>query len=321
MARSANLEIMIRAATKAARSARPRLRRGRAAAGIDQGPGRLRLGGRPPAEHVIKEELKRGRPDYGFVMEESGIEIGRSPHNRWIVDPLDGTTNFLHGLPHWAISIALEQHGEMTVRHRLRPLAQRAVQRRAGPRRLCQRPAAAGVQAQRHAHGADRLRPADPELEGPRARLHPPDGEGRRRMRRPAPAGRRPRSTWPMSPPAARTATGSTAPRSGTSPPACCWCARPAAAIGRLEGDEELFAEGTVVAGNPDIYDKLRATCSKRQRRSPSRQWSARMREPIANGRPSLVGWRARLDRAGPRRRRLVRRRRVRRVAARRRAS
>jgi myo-inositol-1(or 4)-monophosphatase len=65
------------------------------------------------AEEVIRAELKRARPDYGFLMEESGEERGRDPQHRWIVDPLDGTTNFLHGIPLFGISIALERQGRV----------------------------------------------------------------------------------------------------------------------------------------------------------------------------------------------------------------
>ncbi len=62
------------------------------------------------AEKALREELARARPDFGFLMEESGASEGRDPRRRWVVDPLDGTTNFLHGLPHWAISIAVEEN-------------------------------------------------------------------------------------------------------------------------------------------------------------------------------------------------------------------
>jgi len=61
------------------------------------------------AEQTIFEALSAARPKYGFVMEERGEIEGADNSNRWIVDPLDGTTNFLHGLPHFAISIALER--------------------------------------------------------------------------------------------------------------------------------------------------------------------------------------------------------------------
>ncbi len=61
------------------------------------------------AEEMLREELNRARPGYAFVMEESGPSGADNWAWRWIVDPLDGTTNFLHGIPHWAISIGLEK--------------------------------------------------------------------------------------------------------------------------------------------------------------------------------------------------------------------
>ena len=66
------------------------------------------------AEKIIYEELKKARPAYGFLMEERGAgdSTGKEEY-RWIVDPLDGTTNFLHAIPHWNISIALEHKGEI----------------------------------------------------------------------------------------------------------------------------------------------------------------------------------------------------------------
>jgi len=64
------------------------------------------------SEKILFEELSRARPNYGFLMEESGAHEGSDTSNRWIVDPLDGTLNFLHGIPHFAISIGLERDGE-----------------------------------------------------------------------------------------------------------------------------------------------------------------------------------------------------------------
>ncbi|EHH67609.1 inositol monophosphatase family protein [Gluconobacter morbifer] len=61
------------------------------------------------AETTIREELARARPGYAFLMEETGASGGDNWTWRWIVDPLDGTTNFLHGIPHWAISIGLQR--------------------------------------------------------------------------------------------------------------------------------------------------------------------------------------------------------------------
>ena len=65
------------------------------------------------AERTLKTELQRARPGYGLLFEEGGAAEGSDPHHRWIVDPLDGTTNFLHGMPHFSISIALERDGEI----------------------------------------------------------------------------------------------------------------------------------------------------------------------------------------------------------------
>jgi myo-inositol-1(or 4)-monophosphatase len=59
----------------------------------------------------VREELAKARPDYGFLGEEGGARAGTDKSHRWIVDPLDGTTNFLHGIPHFAVSIALERNG------------------------------------------------------------------------------------------------------------------------------------------------------------------------------------------------------------------
>jgi myo-inositol-1(or 4)-monophosphatase len=63
------------------------------------------------AEKTIRAELSKARPDFGWLMEEAGKGGAPDARSRWIVDPLDGTTNFLHGVPHWAISIAVETDG------------------------------------------------------------------------------------------------------------------------------------------------------------------------------------------------------------------
>jgi myo-inositol-1(or 4)-monophosphatase len=61
------------------------------------------------AEDSLKYDLGKARPDYGFICEESGSKKGRNEEVNWIIDPLDGTTNFLHGIPHFAISIGLQK--------------------------------------------------------------------------------------------------------------------------------------------------------------------------------------------------------------------
>lgn len=65
------------------------------------------------AEKVLLEELSKARPGYGFLLEERGVVEGSDKTHRFLVDPLDGTLNFLHGLPHFAISVGLEREGEL----------------------------------------------------------------------------------------------------------------------------------------------------------------------------------------------------------------
>jgi myo-inositol-1(or 4)-monophosphatase len=78
-----------------------------------KGPGEFVSTADLKAERTLKTELKKARPGYAMLFEESGAEAGSDPRHRWIVDPLDGTTNFLHGIPHFAISIALERDGDI----------------------------------------------------------------------------------------------------------------------------------------------------------------------------------------------------------------
>lgn len=75
------------------------------------------------AERTIREALSKGRPGYGFLMEESGASSGTDRDRRWIVDPLDGTMNFLHGIPHFATSVALEHAGEIVAAVTYNPVA------------------------------------------------------------------------------------------------------------------------------------------------------------------------------------------------------
>ena len=113
MQASANLNLMIKAARKAGRSLVKDFREVENLQVSSKGPGDFVSKADTEAERIIKEELMNGRPTYGWLGEETGATDGADPTRRWIVDPLDGTTNFLHGLPHWAISIALEHKGEI----------------------------------------------------------------------------------------------------------------------------------------------------------------------------------------------------------------
>jgi myo-inositol-1(or 4)-monophosphatase len=78
-----------------------------------KGPGDFVSAADRKAEQILREALEKARPGYGLVMEESGVVQGTDPDHRWHIDPLDGTTNFLHGLPHFAISVGLERDGQI----------------------------------------------------------------------------------------------------------------------------------------------------------------------------------------------------------------
>ncbi len=110
---SANLNIMIKAARKAGRSLTKDFREVENLQVSMKGAGDFVSKADLAAEAIIREELMGARPTYGWLAEESAEVEGQDPTRRWIVDPLDGTTNFLHGLPHWAVSIALEHKGKV----------------------------------------------------------------------------------------------------------------------------------------------------------------------------------------------------------------
>ncbi len=113
MVGSANLNIMIKAARKAGRSLVKDFREVENLQVSMKGAGDFVSKADIAAEAILKEELLGARPTYGWLAEEGGAIGGEDPTRRWIVDPLDGTTNFLHGLPHWAVSIALEHKGKI----------------------------------------------------------------------------------------------------------------------------------------------------------------------------------------------------------------
>lgn len=110
---SANMNVMIKAARAAGRGLSKDFREVENLQVSSKGAGDFVSRADIAAEAMIREMLMEARPNYGWVGEESEPVEGADPTRRWIVDPLDGTTNFLHGLPHWAVSIALEHKGEI----------------------------------------------------------------------------------------------------------------------------------------------------------------------------------------------------------------
>lgn len=113
MARSAIINVMVQAALKAGRSLARDFGEVQNLQVSLKGPGDYVSLADKRAEEIVFTELSRVRAGYSFLMEERGEIVGDDPQHRWIVDPLDGTTNFLHGIPVFAVSIALERQGQL----------------------------------------------------------------------------------------------------------------------------------------------------------------------------------------------------------------
>ena len=113
MARTALLNIMVTAAMKAGRALKRDFGEIENLQVSVKGPADFVSSADRKAEKIVHEELSKARPTYGFLMEESGEIKGTDGQHRWIIDPLDGTTNFLHGIPLFAVAIALQRGDEI----------------------------------------------------------------------------------------------------------------------------------------------------------------------------------------------------------------
>jgi len=113
MARSALLNIMVQAAQKAGRSLVRDFGEVENLQVSRKGPADFVSNADRKAEQIVHDELRKARPTYAFLMEEAGEIRGTDGQHRFIVDPLDGTTNFLHGIPLFCVAIALERAGEI----------------------------------------------------------------------------------------------------------------------------------------------------------------------------------------------------------------
>ncbi len=111
--KSAIINVIERAARKAARGLARDFGEVEQLQVSRKGPAEFVFAADRKAEQVLREELTKARPKFGFLLEEQGEIAGEDEHNRWIVDPLDGTTNFLHAIPHFAISIAHQRDDEI----------------------------------------------------------------------------------------------------------------------------------------------------------------------------------------------------------------
>ena len=110
---SANLNIMIKASEKASKIIIRDFGEIEKLQVSKKGPSDFVTNSDLKTERIIMDELKKAKPNYSIISEENGIENNKDKDNTWIIDPIDGTTNFLHGIPHFAISIALKSKDEI----------------------------------------------------------------------------------------------------------------------------------------------------------------------------------------------------------------
>ena len=110
---SANLNIMIKASEKASKVLIKDFGEIEKLQVSKKGPNDFVTNSDFKTEKIIIDELKKAKPNYSILSEEKGIENNSDKNNTWIIDPIDGTINYLHGVPHFAISIALKSHDQI----------------------------------------------------------------------------------------------------------------------------------------------------------------------------------------------------------------
>jgi myo-inositol-1(or 4)-monophosphatase len=254
--RSANIHVMAQAAHKAAR---PLVRDFGEVEHLQvsvKGPGDFVSAADRRAEQILRQELARARPSFGFLLEESGAVGAADADHRWIVDPLDGTTNFLHAVPHFAISIALERQGELVAGVVYDPVknelfcAEKGAGAYLNDRRL--RVSRRGDLARCLIGTGIPVLDWPGRAQGFAAQLERLSGEvaGIRRFGTASldlayVAAGRLDGFWEYGLKAWDMAAGIVLIREA------------GGLVGRLEGDQDLLEEGTLVAGNPAIYPRL----------------------------------------------------------------
>ena len=256
MLHSALINVMVKAARRAGRSLKRDLGEIENLQVSLKGPANFVSLADKRAEEMLYEDLTKARPGYGFIGEEGGTREGADKSHTWIVDPLDGTTNFLHGIPQFAISIGLQREGTVIAGLIYNPandelyIAERGKGaflndqrlRVAGRRKLDECVVACGL---------PHIGRGDHRTVAPRDDRDP-------EPRSPACAGSAPpRSTWPLSPPAASTAIGSAICKPGTWRPARSSCARPAASSAASTATSDPLKTGNVICGNEFVHAEL----------------------------------------------------------------
>ncbi len=251
--RSAILNVMTKAVDKAARALKRDFGEVEQLQVSQKGPSDFVSNADLKSERILREELSKARPAFGFLAEESGAQAGSDAEHRWLIDPLDGTTNFLHGLPHFAISVALEKAGEIVAGVIYDPIKNEMFvaekgggaflndrrMRVSGRKSLGDSLMATGIPFRGH---------GDPGGLRPPARVR--DARDRRR----APLRRRRARPRLRGGRAIRGVLGRRICRPGMSRPASCWCARPAAIVSDLKGGQTMLHGGSILATNGRLH-------------------------------------------------------------------
>ena len=256
MVHSALLNVMVKAARKAARGLIRDFGEVEKLQVSMKGPANFVSAADKRAEETLKQELLTARPGYSFVGEEGGKTEGSDTSHTWFVDPLDGTTNFLHGIPQFAISIGLERDGVLVAGLVLNPVSDELF--------LAERGKGAFLNdkrirvAARKNMGEAVLSCGLAALWTRRPRIVPqgiqPDpGQGRGA----APLRRRRRSILPLSRPAASTSIGSAISRPGTWRRARLIVREAGGFVTDLDDKDEMFTKGHIAAGNPILHGEL----------------------------------------------------------------
>src|SRR6266480_3337191 len=224
MLHSALMNVMVKAARRAGRSLKRDLGEVEHLQVSLKGPANFVTMADRRAEEMLYSDLSKARPGYGFIGEEGGNREGADKSHTWIVDPLDGTTNFLHGIPQFAISIGLQREGTMIAGVIYNPANDElyTAERGKGAFLNDQRLRVAGRRQLGDcviACGLPHIGRGDHAL----SRLEMTEIQNR------VAGSARPRSIWPSSRPAGWTVIGNAICSHGTWRPGRSWCAKPAA--------------------------------------------------------------------------------------------
>ena len=252
---SALINVMVKAARRAGRSLKRDLGEIEHLQVSLKGPANFVSLADKRAEEMLYTDLAKARPGYGFIGEEGGNREGADKSHTWIVDPLDGTTNFLHGIPQFAISIGLAREGTVIAGVIYNPANEELyiAERGKGAFLNDQRCASPAAASSTNASSPAACRISAAATTRWRGRKWPLF-----RTRSPASAASAPpRSTSPSSPPAASTAIGSAICSPGISQPARSWCAKPAASFQASRASDDPLQTGHVVCGNEFVHGEL----------------------------------------------------------------